>query len=62
MTFCSTVNVIIHTGAKPVLCDIDPITKNIDPNKIEDLITSKTRCLLVVHYEDCHVIWMRYAK
>ena len=50
MTFCSTVNVIIHTGAKPVLCDIDPTTKNIDPNKIEDLITSKTRCLLVVHY------------
>ena len=32
MTFCSTVNVIIHCGATPVLCDVDPISKNICPN------------------------------
>ena len=31
MTFCSTVNAIIHTGATPVLADVDPITYNICP-------------------------------
>ena len=34
MTFCSTVNVILHVGAKPVLCDIDKLSKNINPEKI----------------------------
>ena len=36
MTFCSTVNVILHTGAKPVLCDIDPNTNNINPKKLRN--------------------------
>ena len=31
MTFCATVNAIIHTGATPVLADIDILTMNIDP-------------------------------
>lgn len=50
MTFCSTVNAIIHAGATPVLVDIDPSTMNIDPNQIESKITSKTRALLPVHF------------
>ena len=50
MTFCSTVNAIIHTGATPVLADIDPITMNIDPKKIEEKITKKTKCILPVHF------------
>ena len=50
MTFCSTVNVILHCGAKPILCDIDKHSKNIDPQKIEELITSRTKAIIPVHY------------
>lgn len=50
MTFCSTVNAIIHAGAIPVLVDIDPITKNIDVEQIEYYITPRTKAILPVHY------------
>lgn len=50
LTFCSTINSIIYTGATPVLVDVDPITQNIDHNKIEKKITKKTKALLVVHF------------
>ena len=49
LTFCSTVNTIIHSGAKPVLVDINPLTQNIDPKKIEEKINSKTKAIIVVH-------------
>ena len=35
MTFCSTINSIIHAGLTPVLVDVDPVTMNIDPGKIK---------------------------
>ena len=50
MTFCATVNAIIHAGATPVLADVDPITMNIDPNHIEAKITRRTRAILPVHF------------
>lgn len=50
MTFCSTVNAIIHAGATPVLADIDPVTMNIDPEQVERKITTKTRAILLVHF------------
>ncbi len=50
MTFCATVNAIIHCGATPVLTDIDPATMNIDPEKIAACITPKTKAILVVHF------------
>ncbi len=50
MTFCSSVNAIIHTGATPVLADIDPVTLNIDPASIEMCITPRTKALLIVHF------------
>jgi dTDP-4-amino-4,6-dideoxygalactose transaminase len=50
MTFVSTVNSILHTGASPVLADIDPITWNIDPNEIEKKITAKTKAIIPVHF------------
>ena len=50
MTFCATVNTIIHCGATPVLADIDPITWNIDPKKIEERITPKTKAIIPVHF------------
>jgi dTDP-4-amino-4,6-dideoxygalactose transaminase len=50
MTFCATVNAVIHSGATPVLADIDPITMNISPDEIEKKITDKTRAILPVHF------------
>lgn len=50
LTFCATVNAIIHAGATPVLADIDPQTMNIDPDQINDRITDKTRAIVPVHF------------
>lgn len=50
MTFCATVNAIIHAGATPVLADVDPVTMNIDPAEIERRVTSRTRAIMPVHF------------
>jgi len=50
MTFCATVNAIIHSGAKPVLADIDFKTMNINPEEIKKKITSKTKAIIPVHF------------
>lgn len=50
MTFCSTVNVIEHVGARPVLVDVEPGTLNINPDLIESAVTPKTLALMPVHY------------
>lgn len=49
MTFCATVNTIIHAGATPVLVDCDRETMLIDPQRIEDAITPHTRAIVPVH-------------
>jgi hypothetical protein len=48
-TFVATTEVIANSGAKPVFVDIDPITFNIDPSKIEKVITKKTKAIIPVH-------------
>jgi len=50
LTFCATVNAILHAGATPVLADVDSRTLNIDPSRVESEITSKTRAILPVHF------------
>jgi len=50
LTFCATVNAIIHAGAVPVLADVDPVTMNIDPERVREKITSRTKALLPVHF------------
>src|SRR5574340_905075 len=50
MTFCASVNAIIHAGLTPVLADVDPATQNIDPAAIEAAITPRTRAILPVHF------------
>lgn len=40
---------ILYVGAKPVFVDCDPETYNIDPKKIEEKITSKTKAIMIVH-------------
>ena len=49
MTFCSTVNEIVHLGAKPVMVDCRE-DLNIDPDAIEAAITPKTKVILPVHH------------
>lgn len=49
-TFCSTVNTIVHSGATPVLVDIDPASANLDVGKIERAITPRTRAICPVHF------------
>lgn len=48
-TMIATVNPIAYCGAKPVLIDAETETWNIDPSKIEEKITDKTKAILVVH-------------
>lgn len=50
LTFTSTVNVIEHTGAKPVLVDVLPDTLNIDPQAVAAAITPQTKAVIAVHY------------
>ncbi len=49
ITFCSTANVVVHTGASPVLVDVEPDTLNIDPDALERTITDRTRAVIAVH-------------
>lgn len=50
LTFCATVNAILHAGGTPVLADVDPMTMNIDPTEIAKRITPRTRALIPVHF------------
>ncbi len=50
LTFCATVNSILHTGATPVLADIDPVTMNLDPTAVESKITPRTKAIIPVHF------------
>ena len=48
-TFIATSNAILISGGKPVFADIDKDTLLIDPEKIEKLITPKTKAIMPVH-------------
>lgn len=49
LTFCATVNTILQVGATPVLADVDPVTMNIDPGRIQAALTPRTRAIIPVH-------------
>jgi dTDP-4-amino-4,6-dideoxygalactose transaminase len=53
LTFCATVNTILHTGATPVLADVDPETLCLSPAAVEAKVTARTRAILPVHYAGC---------
>ena len=44
-TFVATAHALEWQGVTPVFCDIDPATHNIDPTKVEELITSETSAI-----------------
>ncbi|KKS14433.1 MAG: hypothetical protein A3I32_00650 [Candidatus Yanofskybacteria bacterium RIFCSPLOWO2_02_FULL_45_10] len=48
-SFIASANAILYVGATPVFVDINPVSFNIDPDKIEEKITTKTKAILVVH-------------
>jgi perosamine synthetase len=48
-SFIASANCILYERATPVFVDIDPITLNIDPGKIERAITNHTRAIIPVH-------------
>lgn len=50
LTFCATVNAILHAGLTPVLADVDPLTQCIDPDAIEAAITPRTQAIVPVHF------------
>ena len=48
-TFAATPHVLSWNNIRPIFCDIDPVTMNIDANKIESMITPQTTAILAVH-------------
>jgi dTDP-4-amino-4,6-dideoxygalactose transaminase len=48
-TFIATAEAVAQCGATPVFVDIDPSTFNLDPEAVQDRITSRTRAIIVVH-------------
>lgn len=48
-TFFATGGAIARANAKPIYVDIDPVTFNIDPEKVEEAITEKTKAIVAVH-------------
>ncbi len=49
-TFAACVNVIEHVGATPVLVDVEPDTLCLDPRKVEEAITPRTRVIMPISY------------
>jgi dTDP-4-amino-4,6-dideoxygalactose transaminase len=49
LTFFATAEAVIYTGARPVFADVDPQTFCLDPARVEELITEKTKAVMPVH-------------
>lgn len=50
VTFAASANCALYCGARPVFADIDPETYNIDPRKVKEAVTEKTRAVVAVDY------------
>lgn len=53
VTFIATSNIVIQLNMKPVFVDVDPVYYELDPSKIEEKITARTRCIIPVHLFGC---------
>lgn len=47
-TFAASINVLLYEGVTPVFCDIEDVTYNLDPSRLEEGITSRTKAVLAV--------------
>lgn len=50
ISFVASSNCVLYCGGKPIFCDIDEETMCIDPKKIENLITAKTKAIIAVDF------------
>lgn len=50
LTWCSTANAVLYTGARPVFCDIEAETLCLSPESVLSRITPRTKAVMVVHY------------
>jgi dTDP-4-amino-4,6-dideoxygalactose transaminase len=50
LTFVAIANMIVMAGATPIFIDVDPHTLNVDPRRVEEAITARTRAIVPVHY------------
>ncbi|MGH2741994.1 MAG: DegT/DnrJ/EryC1/StrS family aminotransferase [Thermoleophilaceae bacterium] len=48
-TFVASAMAVLHQGAVPLFCDIDPRTYNLDPKRVDERIGERTRAILAVH-------------
>src|SRR5947207_4447205 len=49
LTWPATANVIVHTGATPVFADIRESDLNVDPERVAELVTPRTKAIMPVH-------------
>jgi perosamine synthetase len=49
LTFAATINAVLYVGAKPVIVDINPYYWCLDPSKLREAITSRTKAMILVH-------------
>lgn len=67
LTFCSSIHVIEHVGARPLLVDVEPDTLNIDPKRVEQVLEQGSRgefgrfcrCICTGIRAGIRVRWMR---
>src|SRR6185312_12791381 len=48
-TWIATANAVLYCGGTPVLCDVDPLTSNIDPASAATKVTARTKAAIPVH-------------
>jgi len=62
MTFAATANCVVFQGGTPVFADVDPGTLLLDPSKVEEKITEKTRAIIGVDYAGQPCDWDRLRE
>ena len=50
ITFCATANAGVFLGARPIFCDVESDTGNLDPGELEKVVSSRTKLIVPVHY------------
>ena len=50
LTWCSTANAVLYTGARPVFCEVDPATLCLTPELVRQKLAARTKAVMVVHF------------